>query len=134
MPATSHQVSSDPTDFSTSGSGTESIPNIERAAINAPSDDRIAITYQPRELRELNLLDAGISTIIWATGYALDYQWIGAPILDEMAYPRQERGVAHIPGLFFLGLLWQHSQASASLVGPEFDGPYLVERMALASV
>jgi putative flavoprotein involved in K+ transport len=107
---------------------------IERAAIDAPADDRVAITFQPRELPALNLLDAGISTIIWATGYALDYRWIDAPILDEFAYPRQDRGVAHVPGLYFLGLLWQHTQASASLVGPEIDGPYLVDRMALATV
>jgi len=33
------------------------------------------------------------------------------------------------PGLYFLGLLWQHSQASASLVGPQLEGPYLVEAM-----
>jgi hypothetical protein len=28
-----------------------------------------------------------------------------------------------------LGDLWQHSQASASLVGPGLDGPYLLEAM-----
>jgi putative flavoprotein involved in K+ transport len=67
------------------------------------------------------------------TGYALDCQWIDAPILDEIDYPRNVRGVASIPGLYFLGLLWQHSQASASLVGPRLDGPYVVERMAQAA-
>ena len=28
-------------------------------------------------------------------------------------------------GLYLFGLLWQYSQASASLVGPGLDGPYL---------
>jgi hypothetical protein len=37
------------------------------------------------------------------------------------------RGVSEMPGLYLLGLLWQHSQASASLVGPLLDGPHLVE-------
>jgi putative flavoprotein involved in K+ transport len=106
---------------------------IERAAIKAPPDDRIPVNYEPQKLTELNLAHAGISTIIWATGYALDYQWIDAPILDELDYPRNVRGVASIPGLYFLGLLWQHSQASASLVGPQLDGPYVVERMAQAA-
>ena len=86
--------------------------------------------HQPAELTELNLREAGISTVIWATGYGLDYDWIAAPILDELGYPRNERGVAAVPGLYFLGLLWQHKQASASLVGPSLDGPYLVDRMA----
>ena len=76
---------------------------------------------QPSGVAELNLLREGISTVIWATGYALDYGWIDAPILDERGYPRNVRGVTGVPGPSFLGLLWQHSQASASLVGPELD-------------
>jgi putative flavoprotein involved in K+ transport len=102
---------------------------IERAAIDAPVADNVPFAHQPEELTELNLLQAGVSTVIWATGYGLDYGWIEAPILDELGYPRNVRGVSAVPGLFFLGLLWQHSQASASLVGPQLDGPYLVEMM-----
>ena len=102
---------------------------IERAGIEAPSDDRIVVAYQPRGVAELDLRRAGVSTIIWATGYALDYGWIDAPILHEVGYPRNVRGVSAVPGLYFLGLLWQHSQASASLVGPALDGPHLLHEM-----
>ena len=102
---------------------------IERAGVGAPPDDAVAITYEPAELTELHLARAGVSTVIWATGYGLDYRWIEAPILDELGYPRNVRGASSVPGLFFLGLLWQHSQASASLLGPELDGPHLVELM-----
>jgi hypothetical protein len=65
-----------------------------------------------------------------ATGYDLDYGWIGAPVLDELGYPRNVRGVATFPGLYFLGLLWQHSQASASVIGPQLDAPHLIDAMA----
>ena len=82
------------------------------------------------ELTELYLLYAGVSTVIWATGYDLDYGWIEAPILDELSYARNVRGVTTIRGLYFLGLLWQHSQASASLVGPQLGGLHLMETMA----
>jgi putative flavoprotein involved in K+ transport len=102
---------------------------IDRAAMVAPPADDVAVDHRPRELTELDLLREGISTIIWATGYGLDYGWIDAPLLDELGYPRNARGVAAVPGLYFLGLLWQHSQASASLVGPGLDGPYLMEMM-----
>jgi putative flavoprotein involved in K+ transport len=105
---------------------------IERAGIEAPPADDLAVTFQPAGLTELNLSKAGVSTVIWATGYDLDYGWIDAPLLDELGYPRNVRGVAAEPGLYFLGLLWQHSQASASLVGPELDGPHLVETMGSA--
>jgi putative flavoprotein involved in K+ transport len=103
---------------------------IERAGVDAPPDDTVAVAHQPKGLTELNLLHAGVSTIIWATGYALDHRWIDAPILDHLGYPRNLRGVSAVPGLYFLGLLWQHSQASASLIGPGLDGPRLVEAMA----
>jgi putative flavoprotein involved in K+ transport len=102
---------------------------IERAAIHAPPADTVVVGYEPEGLTELNLRREGISTVIWATGYDLDYRWIEAPILDELGYPRNVRGVADVPGLYFLGLLWQHSQASASLLGPSLDGPYLLDVM-----
>jgi putative flavoprotein involved in K+ transport len=102
---------------------------IERAGIKAPADDNFPVTHEPEELTELNLRRAGISTLIWATGYGLDYGWIEAPIVDELGYPQNVRGVTPVPGLYFLGLLWQHSQASASLVGPGLDGPYLLDAM-----
>jgi putative flavoprotein involved in K+ transport len=103
---------------------------IERAGLAAPPARDVAVSHQPAELTELDLARAGVSTVIWATGYDLDYSWIEAPVLDELGYPRNVRGVAAVPGLYFLGLLWQHSQASASLIGPTLDGPYLLDAMA----
>jgi putative flavoprotein involved in K+ transport len=81
----------------------------------------------------LNLLREGISTVIWATGYDLDYGWIDASILDDVGYPRNARGLSNVPGLAFLGLLWQHSQASGSLLSATLDGPYVAERMCRTS-
>jgi putative flavoprotein involved in K+ transport len=101
----------------------------DRAAMGAPPDDQAAFAYVPDELTELNLADAGISTVIWATGYDLDYSWIDAPLVDGLGYPRHVRGAAGVPGIYFLGLLWQHSMASASLLGPELDGPRLTDLM-----
>jgi putative flavoprotein involved in K+ transport len=102
---------------------------IHRAAIEAPPAETDHVRYQPQAPAALDLRREGISTIIWATGYDLDYSWIKAPILDEFGYPKHVRGISAAPGLSFLGLLWQHSQASASLVGPGLDGPHLLEQM-----
>lgn len=104
---------------------------IEAAGIDAPPDDRTHVDFEPSEPASVDLDDAGISTVIWATGYRLDYRWIDLPILDEFGFPRQQRGVSHLPGLYFLGLLWQHTQASATLVGPRLDAPYLIAQMGL---
>ena len=102
---------------------------IERATVGTPPAEETAVTFQPPGLAELDLRHEGITTVIWATGYGLDHGWIDAPLLDDLGYPRNTRGVAALPDLYFLGLLWQHSQASASLVGPTLDGPHLLEAM-----
>jgi len=107
---------------------------VDKAGLDVPPDDRVPFTYEPRAITELDLESAGVSTIIWATGYALDYGWIEAPIFGERGYPRNDRGASELPGLYFLGLLWQHTQASATLVGPALDGPYLAERLTMAAV
>jgi putative flavoprotein involved in K+ transport len=70
--------------------------------------------------------------VLWTTGYRPDFGWIDLPILDDMGFPKQRRGVTGVPGLYFLGLLWQHTQASATLFGPTLDAPYLLDAMGLA--
>jgi putative flavoprotein involved in K+ transport len=105
---------------------------IERAGVDAPPDDRETFTFEPPSLPELDLAGAGISTVIWATGYSRDYSWIDVPIVDEFGFARQRRGVSSdVPGLYFLGALWQHSLVSGTLLGPTVDGPPLVEAMGL---
>jgi putative flavoprotein involved in K+ transport len=105
---------------------------IERAAVDAPPDDRVPFHHEPAEVRELDLAASGVSTVLWTTGYRLDYRWIDLPILDAMGFPRQTRGVTEVPGLYFIGSLWQHNQASATLFGVELDARALAERMGLA--
>jgi putative flavoprotein involved in K+ transport len=104
---------------------------IERAGIEAPPDDRRPFDFEPPEELELDLSDAGISTVIWASGYRLDFGWLDLPILDEFGVPRQDRGVSEVPGLHFLGLPWLHTFVSAALVGVGADARYLAERMGL---
>jgi putative flavoprotein involved in K+ transport len=104
---------------------------IDQARIDAPPYERTLSTFEPPERDELDLHQAGISTVIWATGYRPDFAWIDIPIFDEMGFPRHRRGVTDVQGLYFLGLLWQHTQASATLFGPRLDAPYLLEEMGL---
>jgi putative flavoprotein involved in K+ transport len=101
--------------------------------IDAPPDDREPMVYDPPVPRTLDLAAAGISSVLWTTGYRRDYGWIDAPITDELGFPRQVRGVAELPGLFFIGSLWQHSQASATLFGVDADARELAQRMGLGS-
>ena len=104
---------------------------IELAGIDAPADDRPTVDFEPPVLAELDLAKAGISTVIWTAGYSLDYGWIDLPIFAERGMPVHRRGVTDVPGLYFLGLLWQYNQTSATLFGPTLDGPYIAQAMGL---
>ncbi|HEY7523680.1 MAG TPA: NAD(P)-binding domain-containing protein [Candidatus Limnocylindrales bacterium] len=100
---------------------------IELAEIDAPPDRRVPFDFQPPEVTEIDLDAAGVSTVIWATGYRPDFTWIDLPIFDDMDFPIHRRGVTDVPGLGFVGLLWQHTQVSATLVGPALDAPHVLE-------
>jgi putative flavoprotein involved in K+ transport len=84
-------------------------------------------------ITSLDLAKAGITTIIWSTGYALDFSWIHFDLFDEKGRPRHERGVATVPGLYFLGLAWLARRASPFIWGVWHDAAYLAEHIAARS-
>jgi putative flavoprotein involved in K+ transport len=98
---------------------------IEAAGIDAPPGEFGRSDYEPPELTELDLADAGITSVLWTSGYATDYGWLEGVELDEFGVPIHRRGVGEVPGLTFLGLLWQYNQASANLAGVAADAEYL---------
>jgi putative flavoprotein involved in K+ transport len=103
---------------------------VERSGEDAPPDDRAAPSaFEPPEVTELDLATAGISTVIWTSGYRLDYGWIDFPILEPDGVPRQVDGLTDVPGLGFIGLPWMRDQASATLFGVGHDAVRLAERL-----
>jgi putative flavoprotein involved in K+ transport len=69
------------------------------------------------------------TTVVWATGFGLDHSWIDAPIFDASGHLVHERGVTASPGLYFLGLPWQHTRGSALLGWVKDDAEYLAHRI-----
>ena len=66
-----------------------------------------------------------IKTIIWATGYRPKFDWIEGLELDKSGYPVHHRGVSNVDGLYFIGLPWLHTRASATLGGIQKDADFL---------
>ena len=81
-------------------------------------------------IRYLNLRDAGVATVIWATGYALDFGWVDIPVFDKSGTPIHRRGVTDVPGLYFLGLQWLSRMESALINGVGYDAAYLADHIA----
>lgn len=78
----------------------------------------------------LNLADAGVTSVIWATGYARDFDWIKLNAFDAAGRPIHKRGVCTLPGLYFLGLPWLARRASAFIWGVWHDAEYLSGHIA----
>jgi putative flavoprotein involved in K+ transport len=81
-------------------------------------------------MRELNLAEAGITSIIWATGYTLDFSWLKVDAFDENGRPKHRRGVSAEPGIYFLGLPWQSRRGSSFIWGVWHDAKYLADHIA----
>ena len=79
---------------------------------------------------ECDLAKAGVSSIIWATGYAVDYSWLKLDIFDDKGRPTHQRGVSPEPGIYFLGLPWQSRRGSSFIWGVWHDAKYLADRIA----
>ena len=74
-----------------------------------------------------------VGTVVWATGYRSDYSWIAIPGVVRDGKVIHRRGATEVPGLYFLGLSWQHTRGSALLGFVRDDAAYLASRITTAS-
>lgn len=121
-----------------------------RASIRASGDALIGIPE--RQLREAGVTRVGRldderggfplcgdqevepSVIVWCTGFAPDYRWIDLPVFEDDGFPRHARGVVgEVPGLFFLGLRFQHRLNSSLIGGAGADAAYIAGLIAQRS-
>ncbi|EBA06148.1 hypothetical protein SSE37_05817 [Sagittula stellata E-37] len=84
-------------------------------------------------LTELNLSQAGVGTVIWATGYALDYNWLDVDVLDDTGKPRHQRGVSSVRGLYYVGLPWLSRRGSSFIWGVWHDVTHVADQIAIQS-
>lgn len=81
-------------------------------------------------LRELDLAAAGITSIIWATGYRVDFSWLQVDSFEPGGKPRHHRGVGHEPGIYFLGLPWLSRRGSSFIWGVWHDAKFVADHIA----
>jgi hypothetical protein len=67
--------------------------------------------------------------VVWATGFRLDHSFVQLPVFDEAGAVTHRRGVTDVPGLYFLGLLWQHTRGSALLGWVKDDAQFIAQRI-----
>jgi putative flavoprotein involved in K+ transport len=81
-------------------------------------------------LKRLDLAAENITSVIWATGYGVDFGWIDLPVLNPQGEPVHRQGITEIPGLYFLGLQWLSRMNSSFLSGVGDDAAVLADHIA----
>ncbi|WP_158939035.1 NAD(P)/FAD-dependent oxidoreductase [Burkholderia sp. S171] len=81
-------------------------------------------------IHHLDLAGAGITSIVWATGYTVDYEWLKVNAFDEKGKLRHQRGVSSEPGIYFLGLPWLSRRGSSFIWGVWHDAKHVAGHIA----
>jgi putative flavoprotein involved in K+ transport len=96
-----------------------------------PPPEHIPPTPAPAPVRALDLAAAGISTIIWATGYRRHFPWLRIPeVIGGDGGIRHDRGHTAVSGLYVLGMRWQSRMISHQIGGVGADAAFLAEAIA----
>lgn len=101
---------------------------IKDNAIDATDDPPIepAGTFDPAP-STLDLKRENIQTVLWATGFKLDFEsWIELDLNTRDGYPEQIRGISPHAGLYFMGLQLMHSRKSGLIFGVDDDARHVV--------
>ncbi|MGB1684177.1 MAG: flavin-containing monooxygenase [Candidatus Puniceispirillaceae bacterium] len=100
-----------------------------------PEEDAKIIGADPDSvktpIRQINLAEQGVTTIIWATGYAQDFSWLKVDAFDANGKPAHNRGVAKADGIYFLGLPWLSMRGSSFIWGVWEDAKYLAAQISI---
>jgi putative flavoprotein involved in K+ transport len=95
-----------------------------------PADEPVRLPpFRSEALRTIDLRKESIGTIIWASCFEFNFDWVRLPVLDGRGTPIQQRGVTACPGVYFLGLHWMHTFRSAILAFVGRDAAHIAEHM-----
>lgn len=95
-----------------------------------PKDEPAGPDVAEAGITELDLIEAGVGSVIWCTGFTADFDWIHAPVTDDNGRPIHTRGISPVPGIYFLGFPWLHSRKSGIIHGIDEDARFIAESIA----
>ena len=78
-----------------------------------------------------DIAEAGVTAIIWATGYTVDFSWLKVDTFDEQGWPKHQRGISEEPGIYFLGLPWLSRRGSSFIWGVWYDAKFLADQISI---
>jgi putative flavoprotein involved in K+ transport len=108
---------------------------VDRTGLDAPLDplpdgEGLRDGFAQPLRTSLDLAAAGVTTVIWATGFRPDCSWIDLPVVDPDGRPIAPGGVTGIPGLYFAGMRWQFPAITTLIGGLGPEAARIAERIA----
>ena len=97
---------------------------IERKGLQVPpavpdEAETVARRFPEPPILRLDLAAAGITTVIWSTGFTGDFRWLQVPgAVAEDGRPNQSRCLS-VPGVYFAGLDTQESLRAGTVLAVE---------------
>ena len=104
--------------------------------LDLPEDPEARKTWPDPEclkdpIHALDLVKENITSIIWATGYKLDFSWLDIGEYDARGRPLHSRGISNEPGLYFVGLPWLSRRGSSFIWGVWHDAKFIADQIAI---
>ena len=108
---------------------------IAEKGIDAPPAEPYRPVWEPEtEPLGLDLAEAGITSVIWSTGFRSDWGWVDVPVFDGRGYPSHKRGVTPVDGLYVVGLPWLYTWGSGRFSGVAQDAEHIVKAMVARTI
>lgn len=102
---------------------------IQKNTITAPPDTNIHSDYTPPPQPTLDLNTSNITSVVWATGFKMQYDWVKPKVFDCNGAPSHKRGITQEPGLYFLGLNWMNTWGSGRFYHIGKDAQFLARHI-----
>lgn len=102
---------------------------IDETRMAATASDRRSQIAAADAPTELNLRDAGIASVLWATGYRRRYPWLNVPVLNIRGEIIHDAGVTPAAGVYALGLNFQRTRKSSFIDGVGNDARVVAEHI-----
>lgn len=78
---------------------------------------------------ELDMQAANITSVIWASGFSYDFDWLQVNAFDEQKKPKHKQGISDERGIYFLGLPYLTGRGSSFIWGVWHDAKYIAEHI-----
>ena len=101
---------------------------------NGSVDHRVSrvADAKPKSLILANKKRIPVSSIVWATGFKPNYDWLNlVGSLGDKGEPVQVKGISPVAGVYWIGLPWQSKMNSGIINGVSSDARLIVKRIKL---